>query len=264
MPHGAALDFSDMTPTAQSLISEMTSLHNDAQARHLMRFFKTGKGQYGEGDIFLGIKVPTTRAIVKKYRNSIKLNDIAPLLASPYHEIRLAGFLLLVELFQQAAKHHDSEVQNTIVEYYLSVIDRGNNWDLVDLVAYKILGSWLINKADERDILDRLAAMDGQLWHQRVSIVSTLALIRNGEFDDTFRIVTTLLTHRHDLIHKASGWMLREVGKHGGKTQLMAFLNRHASTMPRTMLRYAIEHFSPEERAHYMRNQLVMLTGSSV
>lgn len=236
----------------QEIDRRMRALANEVEARHLMRFFKTAPGEYGEGDIFLGLRVPMTRAIVKEFRNQVDMADIQPLVDSPYHEIRLAGLLLLVELYSRLKKSKDKDGQRRLVEYYLSIIERGNNWDLVDLVAYKILGDWLIANPADRSILDKLAEMDGNLWHQRVSIVSTMALICNGEFDDTFRIALKLKSHPHDLIHKAVGWMLREVGKRGGRSELLAFLDLHAPSMPRTMLRYAIEHLPPDLRRHYL------------
>lgn len=234
---------------------KMEALANEAEARHLMRFFKTGKGQYGEGDLFLGIRVPVTRSIVKEYRHAAGIEDVDELVASPYHEVRLAGFLLLIEIYLRAKKSKNTDTQRRIVDYYLSIIPHGNNWDLVDLVAPKILGDRIISNCEERNILDRLADMDGKLWHQRVAIVSTFALICNGEYDDTLRIALQLLNHPHDLIHKATGWMLREIGKRGGKGRLVEFLDRHAAKMPRTMLRYAIEHFPPEERRYYLNTE---------
>lgn len=237
---------------ADNIINEMLAQASPEESAHLMRFFKTGKGEYGEGDRFLGVRVPFTRSVVKKYRKETMLKDVAPLLASEYHEIRLAGFLLLVDLYQRARKGCDSAMQRRIVDYYLSVIERGNNWDLVDLVCYKLLGEWLADNHSERGLLDHLASMDGHLWHQRVAMVSTMAMIKRGEFCDTFRLAEQLLDHRHDLIHKAVGWMLREVGKRGGRPQLEAFLHRHAANMPRTTLRYAIEHFSKEQRKHFL------------
>lgn len=236
----------------QTIVTRMKALANEVQARHLMRFFKTAPGEYGEGDIFLGLRVPETRAIVKEYQAEVTLDDIPPLVASPYHEIRLAGLLLLIEIYKRLKKSKDTDAQRNLIDYYLSILDRGNNWDLVDLIADKILGDWLIGNPDERHLLYQLADMDGRLWHQRVAIVTTLALIRVGEYDDTLRIAEKLMIHPHDLIHKASGWMLREVGKRGGKKQLIEFLDRHSTSMPRTMLRYAIEHLSPDLRRHYM------------
>ncbi len=224
----------------------MEGMGDAVQAAHLCRFFKTGKGEYGEGDRFLGIRVPATRSIVREFRQEVEIADIDRLLMSGWHEIRLAGFLLLVEIFKR------SKDKRPVVDYYLSVIDRGNNWDLVDLVAPKILGEWLLAHPRERSLLYELAGMDGSLWHQRVAVVACWTLIRGGEFGDTLRLAELLMGHKHDLIHKATGWMLREVGKRGGMPELLLFLDRHAARMPRTMLRYSIEKLSMEERARYM------------
>ena len=229
------------------------SLRDDVQAAHLMRFFKTGKGEYGEGDSFLGIRVPQTRAIVREYRKEAHLSDAEALIASPWHEIRLAGFLLLIELAERARRDKDETARRTVIDKYLSLIPQGNNWDLVDVVAPKLLGSWIADHPGDESLLHELATMDGQLWHQRVAIVSTWTLIRHGRYDATFTIAEQFLTHPHDLIHKATGWMLREAGKHGGLPQLISFLDTHASRMPRTMLRYSLEKLPAPVRASYMR-----------
>lgn len=235
-----------MGKISDEIESRMRSMGNDDQAAVLSRFFKTGKGEYGEGDRFLGIKVPETRLIVKEFKHSVEIEDIGRLITSQWHEIRLAGFLLLIEYFKKAKD------KRTVVDYYLSVLDRGNNWDLVDLVAPKILGEWLVANPEERTLLYELAAMEGKLWHQRVAVVSCWTIIRSGDFSDTLRLSELLINHRHDLIHKATGWMLREVGKRGGRGQLLSFLDRFAATMPRTMLRYSIEKLTDTERRHYM------------
>ena len=235
------------------IIEEMTALKDETQAAHLSRFFKTGKGEYGEGDRFLGIKVPVTRGFVKKYRKDIVLEDVEKLLFSEWHEIRLAGFLFLLELYKTAVKTKDSSTESQLIRFYLRHIERGNNWDLVDLVSEYILGDWILRNPEKERILIDLADKDGCLWHQRVAIVSTLTLIRAGKFDLTFRISEKFLSHPHDLIHKATGWMLREVGKRGGKEELVNFLERYRDTMPRTMLRYAIEKFPYEERKYFMK-----------
>ncbi len=244
-----------MTTLAASIINEMRALANPSEARHLMRFFKTGKGDYGEGDHFLGIRVAASRSIVKLYKKDVTLEDIPPLLASEYHEIRLVGFLLLIELYTRAKRRKDEAQMRSIVDFYLSVLDRGNNWDLVDLVAPKLLGSWIVSHPEDAQILYQLAEMKGHLWHQRVAMVSNWMLIRDGNFEHTFRLAELLLHHPHDLIHKATGWMLREVGKHGGKEQLLTFLNHYAPQMPRTALRYAIEHLPPTLRHHYLHKK---------
>lgn len=234
----------------QEIESLLLEREDPEQAFHLMRFFKTGKGEYGEGDAFLGIKVPVTREIVSRYKKIGTLDDVELLTRSPWHEIRLAGFLLAIEIYKRARK---SETERRhIVDYYLTILERGNNWDLVDLVAPKILGDWLLDYPDERMILDELAARDDGLWRQRVSIVSTWTLIRDGEFKEALRLSEKFLGHGHDLIHKATGWMLREVGKRNGLSDLLAFLDTNAPRMPRTMLRYAIEKLPEQTRRHYL------------
>lgn len=237
---------------ANDIINQMMELRCEKEAKHLMRFFKTAPGEYGEGDKFLGIRVPVTRDFVRRYRRDATMEDVDILTSNEFHEIRLSGFLLLLELYLRARRIKDKSEQRKIVDYYLGLIDRSNNWDLVDLVCYKLLGDWLTVNPEERERLYHLAAMDGKLWHQRVAIVSTFALIKNGEYEDSFRLSELYFTHPHDLIHKASGWMLREVGKRGGRNQLIDYLDRNATRMPRTMLRYAIEHLSPDEREHYL------------
>lgn len=237
---------------SEEIIIEMTSLYDEQQSFNLAKFFKTGKGEYGEGDKFLGIKVPVTRSIVKKYRKEISLTDIEKLIGSEWHEIRLAGFLLLLELYKRSLKEKDSEQAKALISFYLNNIDKGNNWDLVDLVSPYILGDRILRHPENGNILIDLAEREGYLWHQRVAIVSTFMLIRDGQFDLTFQIAERFLTHSHDLIHKATGWMLREVGKRGGKNELVRFLEQHKFIMPRTMLRYAIEKFPEEERKYFM------------
>lgn len=230
----------------------MLVLRDDAQARHLMRFFKTGKGEYGEGDRFLGLRVPATRAIVKEYKDMVSLADVVVLLNSQWHEVRLAAFLFMIEIYKREKKR-SPEKAASVVDCYLNSIHKANNWDLVDLSAPYILGDWLVANPDQRGILHRLSDMADSLWHQRVAIVANWMLIRAGEFADTFQIAEKFLTHPHDLIHKATGWMLREVGKRGGMKPLCDFLDRFAPAMPRTMLRYAIEKFPEEKRLHYLR-----------
>lgn len=234
----------------QEIESLLLDRENPEQALHLMRFFKTGEGEYGEGDAFLGVKVPVTREIVGKFKRVATLDDVERLTRSPWHEVRLSGFLLAVEIYRRVRR--SEEERRHLVDFYLSILDRGNNWDLVDLVAPKILGDWLLDNPDERVILDELAAHDDSLWHQRVSIVSTWTLIRDGEFEEALRLSEKFLSHRHDLIHKATGWMLREVGKRNGLPDLLAFLDAHAPRMPRTMLRYAIEKLPEQTRQHYL------------
>lgn len=235
------------------VIETMTALRDDVRARHLMRFFKTGPGEYGEGDRFLGARCPQTRAVVKQFRKEAELSDTLRLVESPWHEIRLAGFLLMIEIYERARKRHDQDAMREVVDCYLYSIGHGNNWDLVDMVAPKILGRWLVDHPEERVILDELASREDSLWHQRVAVVTNWMLIREGIYDDTFRIVEQLIDHPHDLIHKASGWMLREVGKRGGMDRLLGWLDDNVSRLPRTALRYAIELFPEKLRLHYLR-----------
>ena len=218
-----------------------------SQVEGLSRFFKTGPGQYGEGDIFLGIKVPTTRAVVKSCWKELTLNDLEECVTNPYHEVRLAALLALVEMFSHSKK--DRAFQKECVDFYLSHTDRINNWDLVDLSCYPLLGEWLLDK--DRTLLYDLARDGKTIWEQRIGMVSTMTLIRHGQLEDTFAIADILLHHSHDLIHKAVGWLLREAGKKD-EAALTEFLKSRYKTMPRTMLRYAIEKFPEDKRQLYM------------
>lgn len=215
------------------------------KAAFFPRFFKAGKGEYAEGDRFLGVTVPQQRSIAKQFRET-PLKTIEEMLADPMHEMRLTALLILDLQFQKAS----ADERKAIVDFYLRHLDGVNNWDLVDGSAPYILGEYLKTKKD-RSVLYRLAR-SGQLWRERIAIVATYALIKTGETEDTVRIATILLPHTHDLIHKAVGWMLREMGKKDDAA-LRVFLDLHAATMPRTMLRYAIEKMSPRDRQRYMR-----------
>ncbi len=229
------------------LYEAMLSRRNPSQVEGLMRFFKTGPGQYGEGDRFLGIKVPETRSVVKEQWRKASFAEVEECLASEFHEVRLAALLTLVEIFSHAKKNPD--LQRQCVEIYLSHTAFINNWDLVDLSCYPLLGVWLLDK--DRTLLYDLARGGKTLWEQRIGIVSTLQFIRHGQLEDSFAISEILLHHPHDLIHKAVGWMLREAGKRD-KAALEAFLRPRYRTMPRTMLRYAIEKFPEEERRKWL------------
>jgi len=223
-------------------IQELLNLKDEKQAKHLMQFFKTGKGQYGEGDKFLGIRVPQTRCIVKKYFNNVNFEQLQEMLNSPYHEIRLCALLIMVSLYERNSK-------DTIVNLYIKNAKNINNWDLVDLTAHKIIGAHYL-KTHDRTIIDNLAN-SGHLWSERIAIVSQWSVLRNGEFDIILELCEKFLTHKHDLIHKATGWMLREAGKQDEKV-LLNFLDKYAKVMPRTMLRYSIEKLTPEQRKFYM------------
>lgn len=232
------------------LLSEMLKHEDPSQVEGLSRFFKTGPGEYGEGDLFLGIKVPVTRSVVKDCWKGTSFEDLEECLASGYHEVRLAGLLTLVEIFSHSRK--DPLVQEHCIGFYLAHTERINNWDLVDLSCYQLLGSWLMDK--DRSLLYDLARNGKSIWEQRIGIVSTMAFIRKGQLDDTFAIADILLDHPHDLIHKATGWLLREAGKRDGSA-LREFLATRYMNMPRTMLRYAIEKFPEEERQQYLKKK---------
>ena len=223
---------------------------NPSQVEGLSRFFKTGPGEYGEGDLFLGIKVPETRSVVKDCWKGTSFEDLEECLASGYHEVRLAGLLTLVEIFSHARK--DPSLQERCIDFYLAHTTSINNWDLVDLSCYQMLGSWLLDK--DRSLLYDLARNGRSIWEQRIGIVSTMAFVRQGQLEDTFAIADILLHHPHDLIHKATGWLLREAGKRDG-TALREFLAPRYGSMPRTMLRYAIEKFPESERKGYLREK---------
>ena len=229
------------------LLSEILSYADPSQVAGLARFFKTGPGQYGEGDKFLGIKVPVTREVVKRCWPSLSIEDIRECVTSEYHEVRLAGLLALVQMFSHSKKN--PQKQKECVDFYLAHTDNINNWDLVDLSCYPLLGEWLLDK--DRTVLYDLAREGKTIWEQRFGIVSTMTFVRHGQLDDTFAISDILLHHRHDLIHKAVGWLLREAGKKD-KDALVAYLAPRYRTMPRTMLRYAIEKFPEEERKQYL------------
>jgi len=214
------------------------------QARILQRFFKTGPGEYGEGDRFLGIKVPVIRTLVKKYRGVITLPDIKKLLGSPYHEKRLFSLLLMIDIFRA-----QPDFRRNIFGLYLANTRCINNWDLVDASAPHIAGAFLQDKS--RRPLYRLAR-SRNLWERRIAMVATFHFIRQGDASTALDISEILLHDKHALIHKAVGWMLREIGKHCGPETEEAFLRRHCTTMPRTMLRYAIERFPEARRRAYL------------
>ena len=232
------------------LLNEITAQADESQVEGLSRFFKTGPGQYGEGDKFLGIKVPVTREVVKQCWRETSLKDLDECIASEYHEVRLAALLALVEIFAHAKRLPVKQAD--CIDFYLSHTDRINNWDLVDLSCYPLLGVWLLDK--DRSLLYDLVRNGKTIWEQRIGIVSTMTFIRHGQLQDTFDIADILLHHPHDLIHKAVGWLLREAGKRD-KEALTAYLEPRCQDMPRTMLRYAIEKFPEAERQAYLKKR---------
>jgi 3-methyladenine DNA glycosylase AlkD len=226
----------------RKIIAALTSYTEEEKARYLPRFFKAFPGGYGDGDRFLGVRVPSIRKVAKAY-GSITLDDIAALLLSPWHEVRLCALFILVECYRRA------DDKRGVVDFYLSHLQGVNNWDLVDSSAPQLLGDYLKTE-DNRNILYEFSA-SANLWKRRISIVSTLALLHDGQYADTLAVAATLLNDPHDLIHKATGWMLRELGKKEPK-KLDEFLQKHAATMPRTMLRYAIEKLDNRKRRYYL------------
>ena len=234
--------------TAAFILSELQSVGTPEKAVHLSRFFKTGPGQYGEGDQFLGVVVPQTRSIAKANK-ATPFDELQLLLDSPWHEARLCALLILVYRFQD--RKAMPEEREAIFRFYLKNMRRCNNWDLVDLTCRDIVGEYLVDK--DRSLLYRLAESEN-LWEQRISIVSTWAFIRRNDFGDTLELSERLIGHKHDLMHKAVGWMLREVGKKERQT-LTDFLERNATRLPRTALRYAIEHYPEPERQYFLKKK---------
>lgn len=228
------------------ITAELRALGNEDKRRVLSGFFKTGKGQYGEGDMFFGIPVPLTRGVARRYRTA-DMATVEALLASEWHEVRLCALLIMVEKMKKA----DAGMAKDIVQTYLANTRRINNWDLVDLSASYVIGAYLIDKP--RDLLYRLASSD-LLWDNRIAMVATYAFIKRGQLDDTFALALRLIGHPHELMHKAVGWMLREAGKRD-MPRLRAFVDQHWHEMPRTMLRYAIEKYPEDERRAVLRRR---------
>ncbi|MCU0343270.1 MAG: DNA alkylation repair protein [Ignavibacterium sp.] len=226
---------------------EIKKQSNPKQAVILQRFFKTGKGEYGEGDVFYGIKVPVQRTIAKKF-NDLAFEDLQVLISSKVHEERLIAAFILVDQYKKG----DEKKKKSVFDFYLKNRKGINNWDLVDLSAPKIVGEYLLDK--EKDLLYKFARSK-DLWEKRIAIISTQTFIRNHFFEDTLNISEILLNDKHDLIHKAVGWMLREVGNRDQKTE-EEFLRKHYKTMPRTMLRYAIEKFPEKKRKSYLEGKI--------
>lgn len=236
---------------ANQVKQAINKLKNPDKAKILSGFFKTGKGQYGEGDKFLGLTVPQQRTIAKQFTD-LSLSEIKILLASPYHEHRLTGALILVEQY----KASDDKLQKQIFDFYLNHSSAFNNWDLVDLTADNIVGNYLLKQNKQaRKLLYNLAKSDN-LWSKRIAIVSTYSFIKTGQFTDIFKLAKMLLADKHDLIHKAVGWMLREAGKQD-KVALAKFLDQYFEQMPRTMLRYAIEKFPEATRQAYLKKSKI-------
>lgn len=228
------------------ILSEIKSLSDEEQAIHLQRFFKTREGEYGEGDLFLGIKVPVTRAIAKKHYKSISLQEIDKLIKNPYHEVRFLALNIMI------FKYEKTDLQSEIFELYLKNVEYINNWDLVDLSCPKIVGNY-IYKNKNYDVIYKLADSN-HLWSNRIAVLATFYFIKKGDFALILELAEKFLTHKHDLMQKAVGWMLREMGKIDEKT-LFEFLDNYYKIMPRTMLRYSIERLPKEKKYYYMYNE---------
>lgn len=237
-----------ITKSVTDIQKKLETYATEEKKEILPRFFKTGKGEYGEGDKFLGVVVPNIRKVAKR---NVDVNDITlnGLLTSCWHEMRMCGLLILCTRFEKA----DEKTRSYIYHYYLSHTAAINNWDLVDLSAPCIMGRYLLDKKEERKELYNLATSN-ILWEQRIAVVSTLTFIRKDDFNDILHLAELLLHHPHDLMQKAIGWMLREVGKKD-KNILKNFLELHSTEMPRTMLRYAIEKLEEKERLYYLKKK---------
>ena len=234
------------------ILKEIFSHQNKEKSEILSRFFKTKKGEYGEGDLFLGITVPISRKIAIKF-NSINLTVIKKIIKNKYHEVRLIALLILVQKYKQAKINNNLKSKKEIVNFYLSQTKYINNWDLVDLSAHYVLGDYLTSTKQTYALsLLKKLANSNNLWERRVAIVSTFAYIYKGDYQITLKIVKILLKDPHDLIHKACGWMLREVGKRVTEGDLVSFLDIYGPQMPRTMLRYAIERLPEKKRKYYL------------
>lgn len=232
--------------TEETIKAQLEALSDAEKREHLARYFKTGKGEYGEGDLFIGVVVPDIRKIAKANK-SASVKEVEKLLNNPYHECRMCALMILIEQFKRAKADKDKKA---IVDFYLSYTKRINNWDLVDLSARDIVGEYLADKQD-RSVLYKLAE-SSLLWDQRIAILSTFVFIKRNDFTDIINLSEKLLSHKHDLMHKAIGWMLREAGKKD-KSVLITFLDKHHGSMPRTMLRYSIEKLSTDEKGYYMK-----------
>lgn len=229
--------------TTDTIIRSLSDLSNPDKAAILYGFFKAIPGGYGEGDQFLGVTVPNQRRVAAQFAKKTNEADLQQLIENPYHEVRLTALLILISKFRKASE------KGFWVDFYLRNLQHVNNWDLVDSSAHFILGEWLWDK--DRSLLHDMAR-NGNMWEQRIAVISTYHFIRKSDFEDTLAIAEILINHHHDLIHKAVGWMLREIGKRDFETE-RRFLEKHYRKMPRTMLRYAIEKFPTSEKEFFMK-----------
>nr|WP_314493296.1 DNA alkylation repair protein [uncultured Chryseobacterium sp.] len=239
-----------MRTVVKDIRESLAVLSIPEKAAFFPRFFKTGKGEYGEGDQFIGVIVPEQRKVAKEYFSKISLKELSELLSSPIHEHRLTALFMLISKFE---KTKEQNVKDEIVEFYLNHLQFVNNWDLVDTSCYKILGRYAFENQKE-NLLKKLADSD-EMWHKRIAVVGTMYYIKKGSFELTKQFVTQNLFHPHDLMHKANGWLLREMGNKN-ETELIRYLNKHYRHMPRTCLRYAIEKLDEELRQDYLKGRV--------
>lgn len=232
------------------ILEALQFLSSPEKKDFLPYFFKTGKGEYGEGDLFLGVKVPDQRSVAKEYYSKINLNELSELLSSPYHEHRLTALLMLISKFE---KTKDQAIKDEVVEFYLNHLPYINNWDLVDTSCYKILGRYAFENQKE-NLLKELSKSN-EMWHKRIAVVGTMYYVKKGSFELTKEFVTQNLHHPHDLMHKANGWLLREMGNKN-EAVLIDYLNKYYKEMPRTCLRYAIEKLDEEVRQDYLKGRI--------
>ena len=233
----------------EDIRKDIRSFARPAHATDLAWFYKTGPGEYGEGDLFLGVTVPKQRVIAKRYFQQLRLQDYSDLIKNPFHEVRLTGLLALVYCYEKTKSETE---QKKLVDFYLAHLDFVNNWDLVDSSCHQILGHFYWKK--DKTIFYKLAD-SGHLWRQRVAMISSFFWIKKGEFSDALALAEKLKNHPHDLIHKAVGWMLREIGNRNFEVEF-EFLKKHYQTMPRTALRYAIEKFPEELRQDFLKGNI--------
>jgi 3-methyladenine DNA glycosylase AlkD len=232
------------------IFESLNDLSIPEKAAFFPRFFKTGKGEYGEGDLFLGVKVPDQRSVAKEYYAKISLDELSTLLSSKYHEHRLTALFMLISKFE---KTKDKAVKEEIVDFYLNHLQHVNNWDLVDSSCYKILGRYAFENQKE-DLLKKLSASE-EMWHKRIAVVGTMHYVKKGSYELTKEFVTQNLKHSHDLMHKANGWLLREMGQKN-EEELLNYLNKYYKEMPRTCLRYAIEKLDEDLRQDYLKGRI--------
>lgn len=247
--------------SAADIREALMEMADERHARQLLRFFKTGPGEYGEGDIFIGLKNPQVRGVVREAWRSTPLSEAITLVRSPLHEVRLCGLLIMVEQYLWAMKKKDKVMMDTLFDAYTMLHGHINNWDLVDLSAIKIVGNHEVHNPGLALMDDWISPEGHSLWQQRIAMVSTWLLTRNGRPDVCFDRAGMLLSSPHDLLHKAAGWMLREAWKNGYRDELRSFLNRNVGAMPSVMLSYACEQMSADERHRWQAMRKAIING---